>query len=107
MTPERFYEHLQACGLHVEGAQVTRYKAADLYELILNDLPARRQSKLGSFLETLTNTAVGFVGSLAITYVVMMYVPGSVSFKSLLTTSLCTAWSIARGYTIRRLNNAK
>lgn len=63
------------------------------------------QSKRHSWYETLTGTSTGFLGSLLIMYLVMTYMSGSVALKSLVTTLLCTVWSIVRGYYNRRFWN--
>lgn len=63
------------------------------------------QSRLQSLIETNTSTAIGFVGSFAITYFVFIAMsnagagPGSIAG---VTTILCTIWSLARGYCVRR-----
>lgn len=64
------------------------------------------QSKKDSLKETLTNTFVGTAGSFAITMLVLQIFTGHVAVAAV-TTLLCTAWSIARGYTIRRFFNKK
>lgn len=84
------------------------------------------QSKRHSALETATNTAVGFVGSYFITYAcfhlpaetatellysVLRYFhwaterPTELAAKTLYATLGCTAWSLLRGYYMRRLFN--
>lgn len=62
------------------------------------------QSKMQSFKETMTNTGVGMVGSWLITMGCLMVFSGPFAIATS-TTLLCTAWSVARGYTIRRYFN--
>lgn len=62
------------------------------------------QSKMQSFKETMTNTGVGMVGSWLITMGCLMVFTGPIAIATS-TTLLCTAWSVARGYTIRRYFN--
>lgn len=64
------------------------------------------QSKKQSLIETLSNTFLGMLGSFGITMGVLAlftqhWVIGVV------TTVLCTVWSIARGYYVRRYFNKK
>lgn len=62
------------------------------------------QSKKQSLKETLTNTFTGMAGSFAITMgCLKLFTDPFVIAAS--TTLLCTAWSIGRGYTIRRYFN--
>lgn len=61
------------------------------------------QSRKHSAIETLTNTAVGFVGSWLIILLVLKYLPGGALHTATVTTALCTVWSILRGYVLRRL----
>lgn len=63
------------------------------------------QSKRHSALETATNTAVGFVGSYALTILCMQHVHLNAAQQSLLIVVLCTVWSLLRGYYLRRLFN--
>lgn len=62
------------------------------------------QSKKQSWIETLSNTGVGFVGSWIITWITLHYVKDMLTAATV-ATLLCTVWSIIRGYTIRRLFN--
>ncbi|TVZ55622.1 hypothetical protein OD91_0877 [Lutibacter sp. Hel_I_33_5] len=66
------------------------------------------QTKKQSFLESLTNTLVGFVISFAATFVIfpLMGMQGSVA-KNFLITVFFTVVSILRGYVIRRYFNSK
>lgn len=59
------------------------------------------QSRKQSIIETCTNTGVGFVGSLLITWICISYInnPGAAAITS---TVACTVWSLVRGYTLRR-----
>lgn len=59
------------------------------------------QTKRDSVREVLTNTFIGMVGSYVITYVTFRTV-NNVEGASAITVALCTIWSIARGYVIRR-----
>jgi hypothetical protein len=61
------------------------------------------QTKKQSFIESLTNTAVGFSISLAATFAVFPLVGiNSSGGQNLAVTIFYTAISIARGYVIRR-----
>lgn len=62
------------------------------------------QSKRQSLKETLTNTFTGMAGSFAITMLCLKIFVDPFAIAAS-TTVLCTVWSIARGYTIRRLYN--
>lgn len=62
------------------------------------------QSKAQSLKETLTNTFVGMAGSFGITMLCLQFFSEQVVIAAT-TTILCTVWSIARGYTIRRYYN--
>jgi hypothetical protein len=63
------------------------------------------QSKRHSAVETATNTAVGFFGSYAIT-LACLHVPGTnLATQTLYATLGCTAWSLLRGYYLRRFFN--
>ncbi|CUR44274.1 hypothetical protein VCM_00055 [Pseudomonas phage VCM] len=67
------------------------------------------QSKRQSLKETMTNTGVGMVGSWLITMgtfsaLGVSNVAGN-ALASTVATIGCTVWSIARGYTIRRMFN--
>ena len=62
------------------------------------------QSKKQSIKETVTNTGIGFLGSLLIVWGVMKLIP-NVELASITITSACTVWSIVRGYVIRRYFN--
>lgn len=62
------------------------------------------QSKRHSAIETATNTAVGFVGSYFIT-LACLHTPGNLATQTLYATLGCTAWSLLRGYFLRRWFN--
>lgn len=67
------------------------------------------QSKKQSLKETLSNTGIGMVGSWIITMgtfsaLGVSNVAGN-ALASTVATIGCTVWSIARGYTIRRMFN--
>lgn len=64
------------------------------------------QSKKQSLKETVANTSVGMVGSFLITMGCLMVFKDSFAIAAS-TTLLCTAWSVARGYTIRRYFNSQ
>lgn len=64
------------------------------------------QSRSQSLAETCTNTGVGMVGSFIITLSCMTFIPGTVTCTTV-TVLGCTAWSVARGYVIRRWYNGK
>lgn len=63
------------------------------------------QSRRQSAAETATNTAVGFVGSYAITSGFMHSSTLSTDATALAIVVGCTVWSLARGYWLRRLFN--
>lgn len=67
------------------------------------------QSKVDSWMEVITNTAVGFVWAIAANWVILPLVFGiEVSLgANLLTATLFTIVSIVRQYTIRRLFNGR
>jgi hypothetical protein len=66
------------------------------------------QTKKQSFLESLTNAAIGFTISLAATFLIFPLVGFESSLsKNLIVTIFFTAVSIARGYLIRRFFNNK
>ncbi len=62
------------------------------------------QSKADSFMEAVTNTAIGFVVSLITWHFVAawMQIPMTMS-KNLIITGVFTIVSIARGYVLRRM----
>lgn len=62
------------------------------------------QSRRLSMIEVVTNTTTGFVGSWLITFAVLTTVEDRV-FASTVTVIGCTAWSLLRGWTIRRAFN--
>jgi hypothetical protein len=62
------------------------------------------QSKRHTAFETLTNTTIGFFGSLWISYMVV-HSSMTNDEKTFWVTLLCTVWSIWRGYTLRRIFN--
>ena len=63
------------------------------------------QSKRQSLKETLTNTFVGMAGSFGITMLCLQVLTNN-TIIAIVTTLLCTVWSIARGYTLRRYFNS-
>ena len=66
------------------------------------------QTKKQSFIEASTNTAVGFVISLASTFVIFPLVGFESSpSKNIVVTLFFTVVSIVRGYVIRRFFNKK
>jgi L-asparaginase II len=60
------------------------------------------QTRRQALVEVLTGTALGMVGSFCITLACMRWWPGDLFHKTAAATVLCTAWSIARGYVLRR-----
>lgn len=62
------------------------------------------QSKRQSIKEVFVNTFTGMVGSFTITMLCLQVFTSPVVIAAS-TTILCTIWSIARGYTIRRYFN--
>jgi hypothetical protein len=67
---------------------------------------ARQQSRKASLAETLTSTSLGFLGSLGITWATLASIT-TVGTASLVATLGCTAWSIVRGYSVRRYFNRR
>lgn len=66
------------------------------------------QTKKQSFIEAITNTAVGFGISLAATFIIFPLVGvATTPFKNVLITVFFTVISILRGYIIRRIFNKK
>ncbi len=64
------------------------------------------QSKKQSLIETLSNTFIGMAGSFGITMICLAIFTGHFAIAAS-TTILCTVWSIARGYYVRRYFNMK
>lgn len=64
------------------------------------------QSKKQSLVETLSNTFIGMLGSFGITMGVLAIISNHLLI-GIITTVLCTVWSIARGYYVRRYFNKK
>ena len=61
------------------------------------------QTRLQSFIEANVGTVVGFIGSFSIMLAVLRLMPGADDWtKTVVTTVLCTVWSIVRGYYVRR-----
>lgn len=86
------------------------YDLAEIAQAVVDD--EIRKAKLGqpkrhSWYETFMGTSTGFLGSLLITFVVFIYVPGPLSVKAWANTAACTLWSIVRGYYNRRFWNWK
>lgn len=67
---------------------------------------ATQQSRKASLAETLTSTSLGFLGSLGITWATLAAIT-TVGTASLVATVGCTAWSLVRGYTVRRYFNSR
>ena len=65
-----------------------------------------KQTKLQSFMETLTNTGVGMVGSWLLTMGCLMFFTTPVGIATS-TTIACTIWSLGRGYVVRRYFDSK
>ena len=64
------------------------------------------QSKKHSLVETLTNTAIGFIGSLVIINLILPFLGYQIKpSESLFVVIVFTVWSIARGYGVRRFFN--
>lgn len=59
------------------------------------------QSRKHSVIEVTSNTAIGFVGSWIITFLVMIYVADK-AIAATTSVFLCTVWSLIRGYFVRR-----
>lgn len=66
------------------------------------------QSKLGSFYEACLNTAIGFIGSLVISFLVYPMFGHAFTFsQNMGITAIFTVWSIFRGYAVRRWFNQR
>lgn len=65
------------------------------------------QSKMQTWIEVHTSTWIGFVGSWLIAVAVLRYVDIGPEAQATLMTVLCTVWSLARGYCVRRYFNSK
>lgn len=65
-----------------------------------------KQTRKQSLIETCTNTTIGMVGSWLITIGCLMVFTGPIAIATS-TTILCTVWSLARGYAVRRHFNNK
>ena len=59
------------------------------------------QSKRDSLIETSTNTLIGLVVAWFITYFTMKYIT-DLGTATTVSVTLCTFWSLFRGYTVRR-----
>lgn len=77
-----------------------------LEDALVQAQQARQQSRKASLAETLTGTSLGFLGSLGITWATLASIT-TVGTASLVATLGCTAWSIARGYSVRRYFNRR
>lgn len=65
------------------------------------------QTKRQSLVESLCNTAIGFIGSCVLAKLVFPLFGWETSWTAAaLTTAIFTAWSIVRGYYVRRLFNS-
>lgn len=64
------------------------------------------QTKRQSMIEICTGTGIGFVGSWLIALACVHYFTGPVATTTAITT-LCTVWSLVRGYFLRRYFNRK
>lgn len=62
------------------------------------------QTKRQSWVETSTNTGIGFLGSWLITLACLHLLTDMVVIATT-TTVLCTIWSLVRGYLVRRYFN--
>ena len=66
------------------------------------------QTKMDSFMEAATNTAIGFVISLAVTFVTFgLYHIHTRLVENLGITAIFTLVSIVRSYTLRRMFNGR
>jgi hypothetical protein len=62
------------------------------------------QTKQHSLLEVMINTLIGLFGSWLIAYGVMTAIEDR-ALASMITVAGCTVWSVARGWTVRRVFN--
>ena len=65
-----------------------------------------KQTKKDSIKEVICSTSIGMVGSWLITMGCLMVFTGPIAIATS-TTVLCTVWSLARGYAVRRHFNKK
>lgn len=63
------------------------------------------QTRMQSIVEVVTNTLTGMLGSWCITFWVISHIDDNATASSV-TVVLCTIWSLARGYFIRRRFNS-
>lgn len=85
--------------------QIDRVKMADDHLAdSLRYAVQRPQSKRESMVEANANTWLGLLGSLLITGLCNWFLIGPIGiwWTSAITVALCTVWSIARGYYVRR-----
>lgn len=68
---------------------------------------AGRQSPWQSWKEISFSTALGFIGSFLITITTLTLSPFNATVNSWIITTLCTVWSLGRGYAVRRWNNRR
>jgi len=66
-----------------------------------------QQSKIGSLIETILNTLVGFVGSMFIIWPLAAWVTGMeyTGKQQFWVVIIFTVWSVGRGYAMRRWAN--
>lgn len=64
------------------------------------------QSRKESAIETVANTTLGIIGSWLITIITLLLIDDK-WIASVVTVLLCTVWSLARGYHVRRYFNAR
>jgi len=62
------------------------------------------QTKKQSLIETASNTTIGMIGSWIITMICLTFLTNPVAIATVCTV-LCTAWSLGRGYCVRRYFN--
>lgn len=89
------------------GKLNNRIEKIDVLEVsLVQAQQARQQSRKASLAETLTSTTLGFVGSLCITWACVAGISNT-GLAVTTATALCTVWSIARGYHVRRFFNGR
>lgn len=59
------------------------------------------QTKKQSLRETCVSTAIGFVGSWLISFILAQHISGPALLATCVTVA-CTVWSLVRGYHVRR-----
>lgn len=65
------------------------------------------QTRWQTVVEVSTGTAIGMLGSWAITVVVFSNSSAPIATVAIINTAACTVWSLVRGYSLRRYFNSR